>query len=204
MTLAVNLLAARRVEALRRRRRTRAWSLTLAAYVLAIFAVWSGFAASMQMDSPAKALADVQVRLDARTTEQQSLTAELAKLRSQADLADAVADHPDWSLLLRLIAGANGEAVALNRITLITTPAPSTVKGSDLPEHGPWSLSMAGLAPSQRAASEFVARLEALNLFASVTLTETRERAGVAGDSPQVDFAVVCTMTERVPAGGRP
>lgn len=204
MTLAVNLLAARRVEALSRKRRTRAWSLTLAMYVLCIIGVWSGFAASMHAASPAKALADVQVQLDARTTEQQSITAELAKLRSQADLADAVADHPDWSLLLRLIAGANGEAVGLSRITLVTTPAASTAKGSDLPEHGPWSVSIAGLAPSQRAASEFVARLEALRLFASVTLTETRERAGVEGDSPQVDFAVVCTLTERAPAGGRP
>ncbi len=204
MSTVVNLLSRHRVDALDRRRRTRAWSLALAAYGIGIFVTWSGFATAMRIPSPAVALADVQSRLDARETEHANLVKAISKLKSQSDLMEGVTDHPDWSLLLALIANAGAQEVGLQRLTLVATPSAATVKGSDIPEHGPWSLALAGAAPSQRSATEFVTRLEKLGIFNSVTLTETRERADAAGGTVQVDFAVLCVLTEKEAPGGRP
>lgn len=206
MSHSANLLSAARLAALSRRRRTRGWTALLSGYTLAVGVAWLGFAAAMRTTSSAEALADVQVRLDARETERINLAKEIAKREARLALTDAVVDHPDWSLLLRLIASANGQEVGLHRVTVVATPAADAAKGGDLPVHGPWTVSLAGMAPSQRAASEFVARLEALRVFASVTLTETREREGLAGGPALVDFAVLCTLREqqRPASGGRP
>ncbi|GJQ30590.1 MAG: hypothetical protein HBSAPP03_24740 [Phycisphaerae bacterium] len=204
MIPSINLLSRRRKELLRRRHRVRLWSLTLGFYVMGLVVAWSAYATGMRTLSPAEALADVQVRLDARETERKILEKDLAKLRAQIDLIDAVTDHPDWSHLLRLIARANGEEVALQRLTITMNPGAAGMKGSDLPVRGPWSVAMTGVAPSQRTASEFVARLERLGVFQTVTLTETRERADPDASSAQVDFSVSCALGNARPTERRP
>ncbi|CAG0996421.1 hypothetical protein PHYC_02591 [Phycisphaerales bacterium] len=200
--ITINLLPAHRVRALRLRRRTRAWCLFGVAYILAIIALWSTYAAGSGVSTGmAEQISTAKTLLDSNERELEGLQKVLAEARNRVESAKAIVDHPDWSTLLEVLARTRGEDVALERLALAQRPD-SVARPGDLPARGPWTLNVAGAAASHGAATQFVLRLERSGLFESVSLSETRERggSGIAGTTALIDFTVVCTVPNRAPA----
>lgn len=203
MNAPVNLLPASRREAQRIRRRARAWSVVTLAYLAGIGTLWGVLASGPAASSAAEALANIAVRTDARATEIKGLRAAIFAAQSQTALSQSVQDHPDWSRLLDLLASARGQDVAIERLALVSRAASAPQskgkpKAADLPDRGPWTLNIAGIAATQRDATDFVAGLEILGIFERVSLAETRERAEAgAGQVALVDFTVNCELSDR-------
>jgi hypothetical protein len=202
---AVNLLPLARVELLRQRRRTRIWILVVIGYSIVLAMFWSGYAASVPLRNGAEEVSVARTRLEAIEAELARTRKTAVDLRTRVELASAVADHPDWSLLLGVIAGIRNDEIAIERLQLSSPGIVPPPKGRkpDTPVRGPWNLILAGAAPSQRAASDFVARLEALGIFESISLRETRERTFTSDGGGVVDFTVACTLETTPRAGGK-
>lgn len=147
-------------------------------------------AASAEVDRNAATLA--KVRGDLESTE--------SRLRSSR----AIAEQPDWSALMSLLAARAGEQVVLKGFSVRPKDPPAVVAkpGAKPPAAGAKPvvpvaepgviLNLAGAGRSQAAASQFALRLEATGLFDRVTLLDTTRE--VVADLPLVTFRVECTM----------
>lgn len=140
--------------------------------------------------------------------------ADLAQLRSDlgrsnAELAAAqkIGSQPDWSVLLSLLASTLGDSIVLRDCQLMTDQASDSAasKGkittflqeavsADKPiaDLGNIQLQIGGLGLNQQAVSEYVLRLEQLDLFSQVKLVETRREPFL--DSQAIAFHIQCVF----------
>lgn len=207
----LNLLPPERVRTLHLRVRIRAWMLACVGYALVLGGVWLWMHASAPSPaSGADRIAEVETSLAALERDLRDLQRSSSDAADRLATANAVEGHPDWSLLLDLLARSRRDEIAIERITL----TPRGGAGSRPPDRGalrrgPWSLTLAGLGVSQRAVSDFALRLEDSGIFASVAIVEIRARGGapVAGATAErpalVEFSLACTLTDGAPTEGR-
>ncbi|MDX2132052.1 MAG: PilN domain-containing protein [Planctomycetota bacterium] len=198
MNGALNLLPASRVRALRLRARARAWTGACAAYVVLLGAGWAWTALSRPATaSPAGDLAETQTRLADAERACQALRRSVSVADERLSTARAVGDHPDWSLLLDLLARAKRADVAFERVSLSSRGGGPPRAGEGLVRRGPWTLSLAGVGGSQRAVSDFALRLEESGVFESVAVVELRSRGDARPDRPAlVEFGVQCALRD--------
>jgi len=197
----VNLLPGHRVERARRRKRTRAWAVGGALYSAAIAGACAAYAAGGSGPSPvADELAAIEGRIAQREKESKSLRALRATASDRWEAIRSVSDQPDWSGFMEILAGALGREVALERLTL-TPRAVTRAARSPGAETVGYAVALSGVAASQRAASEYVTRLEQLGLFDTVVLTETRSKA-VSETQTVFTFSVACTLNDTAPSPG--
>lgn len=198
-----NLIPKSRREEQARRRRLRRWAkglpvyggLLLAAYV----ACW--VLSGDDREASAAQLRSAIDRIRRASDEIQSLRRKIEVTQRQITTARAAAKHPDWSLLLTMLADRLGDDVVLSRCRL--EPVEADGSGPDAgPEgrpgpdgHESYLLHLSGLAKTQAAASRFVLRLEQTGLFDSVRLVRT-ERKGF-GDGQAVAFELVCHIDQK-------
>lgn len=215
----LNLLPPHRVRALRARARVRAWLLACVGYALALGCVWMWVHVSAPSPaSGADRLIEIEANLAAVERDLRDLQRSSTEVVERLATSNAVEGHPDWSLLLELIARSKREEVAIERITL-TTRGGAVTRPTDraILRRGPWTLTLAGLGASQRAVSDFALRLEDSGVFASVAIVEIRARGvsgtgtggsvgagAAAGDRPAlVEFSLTCALIDGVPTEGR-
>ncbi len=124
--------------------------------------------------------------------------------------ADLVADHPDWSILLELLAVHRGDDAVIvgvdvkPDVTSAKDDEPKT-KGRGAQSKGdkdtmdkaetrpdPYSIRVEGFASTQTTVAEFADRLQRIGVFASVTLQRSSTR--LLEQRPVVDFIVVCRL----------
>lgn len=207
----VNLLPAPRRIARRRRARVRAWSWIGAAYLLAVAGASAAFVLTTHEGGPRVADVDEAVaRVAARRIEVAALEKELTAATRNWEAARAVGHHPDWSVLLGLLARAREGEVVLERCEL-RADVPSA-RAQPQPGRRQYTLSVDGIARSQRAVPAYVLGLERLGVFESVTIIETRSRPPDTGTSAPADpavaedlvaFRVQATLADRA-SGARP
>jgi len=200
--IAVNFLPQPRRLAAQRRRRTRMWSLGCAGYGLVLATAWAAGAAGHGADDTAAAeLTSLQSKIEARDADLAALRIADAGVNRRLDAARSVAEHPDWSILLRLLADLRGADVALDRVAVVQRPGKVPAEG---PGRGGATLTLGGVALTSRAASEFVMRMESHGLFESVVLQEVRTRPGNAEGSPALtSFSVTAALADTDTVGAK-
>lgn len=129
--------------------------------------------------------------------------------------ADLVADHPDWSILLDLLAERRGDDVAVVGVNVKPEVAGARdndakskarhakPKGDmdtkDKAETRPdaYAIRIEGFASTQTAVAEFADRMQRIGIFASVTLQNSSTR--LLEKRPVVDFIVTCRLEASAP-----
>jgi hypothetical protein len=209
----INLIPAARRDAKRRRKHRNACLAACCAYGVlllgalgvthVIFAGGRGAPASVGLE---KAEADIE-RFQRQSTAARS---ELAEAKATIEANRTVAEQPDWSILLALLAKTTGEDVVL-RSVLVAPPANAAVSATPAPGGKPGLpppapevvLELTGVGQSQLAVSQHVLRLEQTGLFSKVTLLDTNREAYV--NSAVIGFRLQCQFGEpRHPLAAEP
>lgn len=199
----LNLIPFRRLEGRRRRSLRRRWFICCAGYSMLVACA---AAAALALDS--RSGSDVQSRLATAGAEVDRASAEVSQVRTKLEQTSsilrssrAIAEQPDWSSLLALIAAKAGDNVTLKGCSVRPrqpAPPPAARTGpaaKPAPPPDPTLLvNVLGLASSQAAVSQFALRLESTRLFDRVTLLDT-SREPFAGVQ-LVSFRIECTLAE--------
>lgn len=182
---------------------TAAYSLLMLACCILLRVVW-GHGDPAITDS----LAKIRIEIDStrRITGDIQAAVEESERLLKANLQ--VREHPDWSLLLGLLAKNVGDnlvlrACELEEVTVrqagsstaipIANPGPSSNEGK-------YRLAIRGLGQSQAAVAEFTLRLERIGLFDEVKLVDTSLEPFLAQKA--IAFRLECLFGS--PRGGTP
>jgi Tfp pilus assembly protein PilN len=117
---------------------------------------------------------------------------QLTQLAALQKEALAISDQPDWSILMRLLAGRLDAHSSLRSLKLEKIAAKPPLDAG-------YELTINGVAPSATAVSALALRLQSLGLFDSVSLVRTM-RSGSA-DVSTVTFDMACSLKQ---TGGAP
>jgi len=215
MTLAaVNLIP----RAYRERRvvlsRARRWMFGTVALASTVGVAWAVMSSRVVENRQWLAGQLVAARADAEEKSRLVAEAQLshsAALRRLAS-ARAVAGHPDWSVLLALLARARGEGLVLERVevrpVVKTEPkneSESNANGADtraaLHSEPLYQLDIRGVAESQSLVAQYLLSLERIGLFDSVRLQETKPRT--IGARGVVEFGLDCAIAAGAKANSK-
>jgi Tfp pilus assembly protein PilN len=212
----VNFIPRARRELAERRRRVRTWASGVAAYALlgAVVLAASGTGAVVEDPSVAQKLAQLPGEIDASRRALTNLKAQLTEAQAKLDAARAVAEQPDWSVLLGLLAQSLGEEIVLTSCKLDADPlagdrplngprpgaTPGSGAGAKPPEPPPppslngarYTVLLSGLGRTQSSVSQFVLRLEELGLFERVTILKTNRE--MFGEHESIGFRLEATI----------
>lgn len=203
MIVSVDFIPPRRRELRRVRARTRAWGV--AGFVLALVLAGAYGVLLVQGDDPAAGVGEELVRVKAEIEREKSVRAglDMEIARAEGELAQArmIGQHPDWSVLLNLLARERGEDVVLTKV--VVRPAEkggASGKGAPGVRAESFVVRVTGQARTQPAALKFALRLEGLELFDTVGSVQTKP-VDVRGRE-FFGFDVECAIGPRaVPAG---
>jgi hypothetical protein len=166
-----------------------------------------------RVDGDSAAIADELARAKAvlarETSARAGLDARIAGAEAKVALAKFIGRHPDWSVLLDLLARERGPDIVLSRLALQPADRPFEgepgARGASAPAApvtgaAPgYVVRLAGQARTPAAATKFTLRLEKLGIFDSVRLVDTRP-ANVPGRD-YVAFQIQCSIGT-APSGG--
>lgn len=127
--------------------------------------------------------------------------------RSSAEFAASqkIGSQPDWSVILSLLSSTLGESIVLREFQLKTDQASDSASSRGINnifrqekpaskqqniDMGMVELEIGGLGLNQQSVSEYVLRLEQLDLFSQVKLVETRREPFL--DSQAIAFHLQC------------
>jgi hypothetical protein len=136
-----------------------------------------------------------------------TLRASLTEASRQIAAAHSLAQNPDWSLLLAMVARELSDDVVLDRCSLAPVDTGADEKPSAVPAgaaraealgagevlYQRYLLDLSGFAQTQMGVSQFVLRLENSRLFESVRLIKTQKRQFM--DSQAVSFRIECALS---------
>lgn len=197
-----NLLPSKHVRAQARRRRTLNWIVGAGVYVTV---VTIGAVATYAGSGPSRAAAqrerqEIERNIEKGKSEIAQLNKQLSDARHRLRTSVEVSKHPDWSILLKVLADLRDPSMLLDRVELskVTTeaaakPAPGKKTSSPVTSTR-FVLKLSGLASNLESVPAFVLRLEKIGLFASVKLVESRI-SDLNGRSVAM-FRVECTLTD--------
>lgn len=197
----IELLPPSRRHALRMRARIRRWGVIAGAYAVVTAGLCGTIARgdtelvqlTMQREAAEKRAAAFK---DTLTSTRAKSAAQQARLRA----SEIVAQHPDWSRLLKRLSVMRGESVVFDRLDIVPTPAgrelmsgPNLrVVGKTGQERQAWyTINLAGRGRSHQAVTEMLQRFEDEKLFERVDLGQMS-----SGDSGLVRFTATCTLGE--------
>ena len=199
----VNLIPARRLEALACRVRLRRWAIAAGCYATLLA---TGYAACMTVlaagasDDTSAALERATRQIGELTRSATDLRPQLTELQAKLAVARTIGDQPDWSLLLAILARAVNDDIFLTSARLEPAGGDGAMSPSQAQQQqqqqqpsqpdraGPSSvagrggannasagmtLSVQGQATSQSAVAQFVLRLEGLGLFEHVGMIQS-------------------------------
>jgi Tfp pilus assembly protein PilN len=195
----VNLIPAKRRAAKDAARRTRVWVGGAAMYLLALLTV------TVVLRGPHRAVAsDVESRLlavadrIARTQRDIATTRSLINAEERLlSAAKMVGDHPDWSLLLDLLASRRTSSIVLDSVQIL----PIAVDGAlspvtslaVQPADEAYMVRIAGSSLDQSTVTSFALALQQSDVFARVDLVRT-DTSGV-GDEALTSFTLECQLS---------
>lgn len=196
----VNLIPAPRRDSKRRRKHRNicaaacgAYALLLAASLGMAYLAWSGVGASLD-----EQLAQLDTTIDRAERQASEVRTELAAARATIEANRTVAEQPDWSVLLALLATTTGEDVVLRgiSITLPSSNAPSNTAAAKTAAATTPDvlLEINGVGRSQLAVQQHVLRLEQTGLFSKVVLMDTGREPYLEADA--IAFRLQCAFGE--------
>jgi Tfp pilus assembly protein PilN len=204
----INLIPKQRRDASRMRSRLRGWMYACGVYggaivlVFVLLRFWRDDSAMFagEISRLAQSANDTQQAIN-------TLTPNIQEKQALLEAARAVADQPDWSVLLMLLGKTVGDDVTLNNCQVEPIiekppaprgPLPPAVIAAQRaaaakapPANHSYVIRLGGAATSSRGVSQFVVRLEQSGLFDSVQLIKSDR--SIAGDG-STHFRVECTI----------
>lgn len=196
----VNLIPQSLRAARSRRRRMRRWTLACAAYGAALLmscavirGLWSSDSRTLNSDIAATAH-----RIDDANRMIAGLRVQVADLQEKSRTSTAIADQPDWSILLAALSATTDEELVLREVRL--GPAPGSGAGNRnaadaLYATRKYQLALRGVARSAAGSSKFVTRLEQMQFFDEVKLLRTSRETFLNGQA--VGFEIECTFGQQ-------
>ena len=199
-----NLIPAWRLQKRSRLNRVRTWATVLVIYGALLGAAYVACLAFGDDDGKAvlEQMRHSTERFREAGKEIHTLRASLTEASMQIAAAHVLAQNPDWSLLLAMVARELSDDVVLDRCSL----APVDTGADEKPSTGPagaaraeevlyqrYLLELSGFAQTQTGVSQFVLRLESSRLFESVRLIKTQKRQFM--DSQAVSFRIECALS---------
>lgn len=204
----VNLIPPARVSSIRVRRRVRTWSVASAGYAMLAVGACLTMASERAEGPGARSDLDrLQRTLEARKADLKNARAQAADFQRRVDAADWVTKHPDWSVLLRMLASLRGSDVMLGAIALEPLPeappdaAKPAPKAGVRPASEAYTLHVEGTAREQLSVADFAQALQDSGVFRGVRLVDSK--AEVEGEVSVVRFRLICDLGDRELAGGR-
>ena len=196
----VNLIPGPRRDAKRRRRQRNTCAAVCGAYA-ALLAGAVGVA-HLTLSGTGRALdeqladADADVRkLDASAGQARR---ELASARATVEANRTVAEQPDWSVLLALLAKTTSDDVILRGVTIgppVMSASQAAATGPALKKGQPDAvLEVMGVGRTQLAVSRHVLRMEDTGLFSKVMLVDTGRESFM--NETAIGFRLQCTFGE--------
>lgn len=178
----------------------RTWATALGAYGVLLICAYAACFAFGQDDSGAilKEMRETTERFRASAEQIHVLRDSVAESSQQLGAVRVLAQNPDWSLLLAMVARNLDKEVVLDRCSL--APVDNGVEASHPAEgeaviYQRYLLDLSGFGQSQSSVSQFVLRLEKSRLFESVRLIKTQTRNFMDGQA--VSFRLECALSGR-------
>lgn len=203
MMTSINLIPApRRLARVRRRLRNRC-ILTCAGYAVALAVGLSVTRAAIDPGEGDFATRLTTAQEEVEQTERMTSGAksDLEAALSLLKASRSIAEQPDWSHLMALLAARAGDEVSLKSCGIRPRdpePAPVVARRGSPPPAPPKPvepvllLNLSGRGRSQADVSRFVLRLEATRLFGRVTLQDTSREVFERGEA--IAFRIECSM----------
>ena len=205
-----NLIPAWRLQKQSRLNRVRAWATVLGIYGALLGAAYVACLAFGDDDGKAvlEQMRHSTERFRKAGKEIHTLRASLTEASRQIAAAHSLAQNPDWSLLLAMVARELSDDVVLDRCSLAPVDTGADEKPSAAGPAGAaraealgagevlyqrYLLDLSGFAQTQTGVSQFVLRLESSRLFESVRLVKTQKRQFM--DSQAVSFRIECALS---------
>jgi len=198
----VNLIPAARLASKHRKARNRMWVVICGAYLMSLVvasltarALWPGD------DAMARQLDSVVQNIEQYNNAIIELQKNLGQATAALKLTRAASSQPAWGKLLILLSNQLGAEVVLSKCQLISSSKEETRHDgrgtmdearplSMLSAEQQYRLNLSGLGRTQSSVSQFVLRLERMNIFESVTLVDSN-RCGFLNDEA-VAFNIEC------------
>jgi hypothetical protein len=205
----VNLIPTPRRDAKRRRTQRLACAAVCGAYALLL-----GCAVGvMHLVTPTGGAESVEARLAAVDRDIERMDREAAAARSELAVARAsveanrtVAEQPDWSILLALLAETTGDDVVLRSISMAPPPPVAATPGAKPAPPQDVVLDVAGIGRTPLSVSHHVLKMEETGLFSKVVLLEHNREAFLNDNA--IAFRIQCTFGEplgpRLKTAGQP
>lgn len=173
-----------------RRRRTRAWACATAVLAGLLAAAYG--VAALRPDAtvapPASAFAKAAADVAHANQEAAPLRVRLAALSDDARARLLIADQPDCSVLLALLARAVDDDVVINQCELLHAAAGAPPRAAQV-------VKISGFARTQPSVAGFMLQLEAAGIFRSVKLVRSSEQPLLSGRA--ASFQVECVVGPR-------
>ncbi len=197
-----NLLPERHSHALARRRRMLNWAVAGGAYIALVTA---GAIGTYAGSGPSRAAAqrerqEIETNIETGKSEIAQLNKQLADARHRLRTSVEVSRHPDWSILLKVLADLRDPSMLLDRVELSkvtaevpTKPLPGKKKSAPQTTSR-FVLKLSGMAPTLESVPAFVLRLENIGLFSTVKLVESR--VADLNSRPVAMFRVECSLAD--------
>ena len=170
----INLIPSRRQDVIRCRARLRYWIAGAFAYaaILVISALFYRLGSTGGDETLPDQIAHIELEIEQSKLAIADLTAQIMLGQISLRASQLVADQPDWSQLLGLLAKARGDAVVLRDCQLQSPRKKNRDPNSDY-STGEFTLTIGGYGMTHEDVSRYVLRLERLGLFNQVKLAQT-------------------------------
>lgn len=199
--IAVNFIPSHRLQAKRRRVCLRRWTVFCIAHALHLIIVvlCARFIMMGGSNTVQAALSQITQEIAESQNAVTATNLKLAEARQTLAANRAVAQHPDWSLLLVLLADTLGDQVVLRNCQIDPKAPKQSAAGEQQTATAPakptneYVLQLSGLGRSQEVVSQFVLRLEQTGLFDRVALVNTVREPFLNGQA--FGFSVECKLS---------
>ena len=178
-----------------RRGRLKSWGIGLSLYTLGLCVVGTAVRLGLgTVDGDlTRQLGEAQSSVDRLDEEQGKSRVQLTAMKRRLDAARATGRHPDWGILINLLADALNPRTALDGIELVRSrvEAPKS-EGAAKASVSEVSVVLKGRSQSVEAMGEFLASLEKTKVFRQVKLGDNRRVDG--NGTSVIEFSVRCVL----------
>jgi Tfp pilus assembly protein PilN len=201
----VNLIPPARIARRQRKARIRLWTVVAGIYLIALtaLALLAHVFLSDTDDSVFEELAFTAQRIEGYNTKISELQKKLATTKAELEASQVIRCQPDWTKLLVLVGDALQEQVVLKDCQLVAASKKSENaihSGQDFNSSSPsaflaerqYHLELSGFGRTQTSVSQFVLRLEQMQMFDSVELISSRRQSFL--NSEAVSFNIECSI----------
>lgn len=202
----INLIPAARIAKRRRKARMRLWTLICGTYLisLAVLALSAHAFWRDTDDSAIEELAFTAQRIKGYNSKISEFQKKLVKTKAELEASKVISCQPDWTKLLVLIGDELKEEVVLENYQLVTTSKSRGDVTNSLQEllsssppsvflaERQYTLELSGFGRTQTSVSQFVLRLEQMQIFDSVELVNSRRKTFL--NSEAAAFSIECSI----------